>query len=890
MLRAWTAEQDCILAEVAGFFSSFSTSEPGKNEKEAELGISKKEILDFSSSSGLLLNTGRKTAETIENIGIKTNFEQPAYKINNVVSENLNTKENTLGIVMNEAIISNKNGSVNDIIAAANLGLAEKLNTEVWKEQSELKEFIMDNSVKLMAYTHVITQQMPDTISAVDNSKIDNYKLSLVQLCELVKKLKAKYQSTQLSVELKSFMGLLINQLSTVCCSGKKLEVLLTEVNTRKESILARLQLAKFVENHPGLEHCAGVQPGGTFVLVYLNKEKLDTQNTIATDSLLSRANVKTLNTETASAKTASDSVRFIASASNFANTEIFNSRLEKFTTLSNNINFEKNTGLNRIIPQPDIPNNTVVADFSLPYLCCSNCASINFIVQKKPASLRLEKDIYCLGKDEQAISFIVSPENGEIKSIPESDGIIIRSNSIQLLPNLFPDEWIGKPIKFTVNNQITDAELLVLNSIHFDFNAPLLPITNPKILFVPTGDLDGATFFWNFGDGQTSIERNPTHIYQLPVNDENKITVSLTVTAPNGICQNTVSHAIQFEVNKSIALSKTEFCGNDKTNYPFIITPEGADVKIEGPGVNPTNTGFVFIPANTEPGKISFTLNSEISDFNATVFPAPVAALKAKQIRNQLVISNQSENANSFVFVINDKIIERKDLTPVTIDLTPNSPTVWKIKLIANGAKVCKENVFETSVETKFTEIIPDTENCVEKTLASIISDQEKLAKIKPDNRNVSVLWKATGNLYGGSTAFNQGVINTGNQFLSGERNREINDLFLELIQSTAKGIVAVDRTINKTAFTNLVQIFELQLQLFYNILRCQKTQILIESESEISPMLNQILEILKRLKEQKVVFSDSIKLFYKQLIPVFEKTQYLAKHLDLISSQNLI
>jgi hypothetical protein len=69
-------------------------------------------------------------------------------------------------------------------------------------------------------------------------------------------------------------MGVLITQLSSVCCSAKKLEVLLDEINKRKENILIRLKLSKFVEKYPGLEHYAGVEPGGTFFLIYLNKTK----------------------------------------------------------------------------------------------------------------------------------------------------------------------------------------------------------------------------------------------------------------------------------------------------------------------------------------------------------------------------------------------------------------------------------------------------------------------------------------------------------------------------------------------------------------------------------------------------------------------------------------
>jgi len=106
----------------------------------------------------------------------------------------------------------------------------------------------------------------------VNTERISAYKLTMDDLCTRVKRMKASYQTTKLSTELKAFMGLLINQLSNVCCSGKKLQILLEEVDKRKKAILVRLQLSSFIETNPGLEHLAGVQPGGTFILVYLNK------------------------------------------------------------------------------------------------------------------------------------------------------------------------------------------------------------------------------------------------------------------------------------------------------------------------------------------------------------------------------------------------------------------------------------------------------------------------------------------------------------------------------------------------------------------------------------------------------------------------------------------
>ena len=55
-------------------------------------------------------------------------------------------------------------------------------------------------------------------------------------------------------------------------------------------------------------------------------------------------------------------------------------------------------------------------------------------------------------------------------------------------------------------------------------------PVT---ISFTDTSSGDGLTYLWNFGDGQTSSQPNPTHTFQAGVWE-----VILTVTNDNGTDQ----------------------------------------------------------------------------------------------------------------------------------------------------------------------------------------------------------------------------------------------------------------------------------------------------------------------------------------------------------------
>ena len=895
MLKAWTAEQDCILAQVSSFFSSFSTRIPGANAKEAELdlksGIKEAAILTNVAAVNddkkflLAADTSFKDFSLSSGTTFKT-LTQLATE-NTVVKENMSVVEDTLGVEMKKTFDETKGGSVNDIIANARTKIQEKVNTDEWNADPVLKDFVANKSVELMAHTFVLTQRMPVAVNLVDTIKVSDYKLSLSQLCALVKRLKAGYQSTSLSVGLQSYTGLLINQLSTVCCSGKKLEILLEEINTRKEQILLRLQLSKFIEKHPGLEHKAGVEPGGTFVLVYKNKEVTKAPDVKISDSRLISANDltaskllltnKILNLETLSSV---EKNTVLKSTSELIKYEDYLGRLDAIRTLD------------KIIPSVQVPDNTVVADFALPYMCCSDCAPINYIISKPPVTLRLERDKYCLLTDTDPILYQVSPADGVVEMNPVVAGVSIENGKIVILADAFPSDMIGKPIHFMVNQQVTDAVLTVFQGVVADFKVPEEPTDEATQRFEATGqNLDGATFFWDFGDGNSSSEKTPTHTYKLPVNDENKVTVSLTVTTSNGICKTNVEHELVFiEIKPTIQLKQTEYCENDKNEYPFIVTPAGAKVEISGPGVvASSNGGFSFIPAAAGVGTAKFLLNGEDSGISVNVNAAPQAGCVPKQVENQLIISNTSKNANRFSWNINGTSQETTNLDPIVIDLTPNSPvTDWKIVLTASGADVCPVSRTSVAITTKFIEETP-VNTCFEDATNMIQEDAKRLAGIKSDpNGIITDILTRTQQLYGGTTEFGKGVLNELDLFLKGGANDRLDKLFSSLLKDTAMMIIEMSGSVEIQQ--QFILLFELQLRLFYLILGCQNADVIKKFADLIQSILKQIIDLLVMLRERKVVFSDNMKKFISSYAAKVSGIEILAVHTKTIIEQKLI
>lgn len=888
MLQAWTKEQDCVLAEVASFFSGFSTKEPGANIKEAELDLKRVEAAEKNSKEAAVSSL-YQPAYSRYLIGTATKTLYQEVEKGKVVEENISKADNTIGVEMYKAIQETKGGSVNDIIANASKKLEEKVNTEEWNAEPELKEFVVNNSVELMAHTYVLTQRMPAAVNLVDVSRVNDYKLSLTQLCSLVKKLKAKYQSTKLSVGLQAFTGLLINQLSTVCCSGKKLEVLLDEVNERKEQILVRLQLSKFIEQHPGLEHKAGVEPGGTFILVYKNSERVveekeevrevaSGKQILATEALSASKMLLVDNILNLEKLDSVERSTVLKSATELMKYEDYTARIKEIETLE------------KVIPASQIPDNTVIADFALPYMCCSDCAPINYIISKPPATLRLSRNRYCLNTDTDPILYEVSPADGTIALDPDISGVSIVNGKLVIVAENFPEEMFGKTIHFTVNNQVTDAVLTVYKGINADFNYPVEPTDQATQRFVPSGDMDGASFFWEFGDGATSTEQNPSHTYKLPVNEKNSVTVRLTVTAENKICKTTVEHPITFiEQETEIGITPTSFCANDKQEYPFKVVPENAKVEISAEaGVVKSETGYFFVPAAAKTGANKIMLNGDDSGLIITVELPPVAGCAPKQVGNQLIITNTSKNANKFNWVINGSKQQTTNLNPITINLKPDSPTEWKIVLVANGAEVCAADRMTTSISTKFIEEPPQN-TCIEEAMAAIRNDAKILASIKPDETGVlAELLNRTRNIYGGTSEFSKGVLDRLDAFLNGEANGLLESMFAKLLQDT--GMMIAEMVNQPKVQQQTILLFELQLRLFYNILGCQPNEVLKKFADIISSLLNQIIDLLNMLQEWKVIFSDAMKKYISAYMKKVGDMLLLADHLKIITENKLI
>jgi hypothetical protein len=288
---------------------------------------------------------------------------------------------------------------------------------------------------------------------------IEDLRKQLVSISDDISKERGDYKSTLFNLsKLDSDLKLLNKAAFTAPGSDK--EVVVVKEDPKKEEISTEL-LSDFLERKSGLEHLAGVERGGLFLLI--------------------------------------------------AESEA---------------------------------NNQVLADFSLPYLCCS---------KKDPVFLVLPASQLC--QNDAPIAMTIVPLDGQVKAFVNGSTPInaITQSAGQSFfdPGLVNAAYFGQTITFTVNDDPVDVQMVV-NEVPNVVVTASTPVngespTNPTatVVFTVSGsNLSGFDYSWNFGDGKSEQVNDPvvtnglvkqTHVYNLTAGKEDTFTPILTVTNSSG-------------------------------------------------------------------------------------------------------------------------------------------------------------------------------------------------------------------------------------------------------------------------------------------------------------------------------------------------------------------
>lgn len=407
---------------------------------------------------------------------------------------------------------------------------------------------------------------------------IEELRKQLISISSAISNETGDSKSTLLNLSKLDSQLRLLNKVDFPSASGSGDSVTVVKQDSKKDKISTEL-LSDFLERKSGLEHLAGVERGGTFVLIA-----------------------------------------------------------------------ESET------------NNQVLADFSLPYLCCS---------KKDPVFLTLPASKLC--QRDKAIAMTVVPADGEVKALVNGvqiPAITQSSGQSYFDPGLVGAVYLGQTITFTVNDEPVEAQMIV-------YAQPSVTVTIADTVYnyasneatvyfkvVNGGSGSISSYQWNYGDGHTdALAPNSAnlvaHVFPIIPNENSTYQTSLNITAENSGCSTQVTIEVELSGLKLVPCSEN-FNYNGKSgvfeynidfgtdtglagiNYNAVSVPDRFIIEWDG---NKFDSGFVghsgsnssLISAGVNPadiktanpsngaGQLTFTKNKPLPRFAKVTVHAPL-------------------------------------------------------------------------------------------------------------------------------------------------------------------------------------------------------------------------------------------------------------------------
>ncbi|MFA5245162.1 MAG: PKD domain-containing protein [Pedobacter sp.] len=408
--------------------------------------------------------------------------------------------------------------------------------------QFGIKEGTQSNNgaYALLYYIEMLSESISSNLSTFDLRIFTRRQADLIKVAEYLKNLIGSSKATNVN----SLTEDVIDHLDVLIYNCKQAQFLslYRDYLIRLFSVLLQQKFAFFIRKHPGIQHKAGVTIGGTFILVYheevVEPERKEVTNTMERSFSDSSASTYSKE-ETSDSKEETYNKSIAIDPDN--DDDLFSKKdVEVLRELFDRK--DTNQDLDSLIEE--IGDGTVIADFYLPYLCYSDCPPINYIINdSKPTpeelTITIKSKEFC-SDDKQAYDVIVSPSGG----IVSGEGTVTGAdNKVTFQPVMVDLQSAAqKTIKITYTKEGKSSELDVIvyrkPVASFDFKTGL---KENEINFIDNSQF-AEKYEWDFGDGEISDIKNPTHTYA----ENGSFTTNLKVS--NGICSNSASKVIDIE------------------------------------------------------------------------------------------------------------------------------------------------------------------------------------------------------------------------------------------------------------------------------------------------------------------------------------------------------
>lgn len=884
MFNAFLAELLCTLAAMFKIFSNLPKA------------LNQTSLAAVSTMAGRSKSTVKSKRETFDN-ALASGFIM-----------NLPDSENdNLGAVLKRTKIENPNDCSGDLVKKSKDLIAQLGGVEESPENDSLTE----DSLQLMILGDDLINKTPHTLQDFSEQSIADYQISMERFSAQVNSMKAIYSgSTRTNKNLTAINNVLtvtlaLWELSSFLCSLLKILYIWSELQKRKENIAKQLRLSEFIKSHPSLEHKAGVPLGGTFVMLFrgfgkgeplpgasvtIQRTAAGTLTDIDGNYSLSVAQGSRLvfsylqyetitvdiGTQTKIDVSYDQSGRATVASSGNSNTSP--------RTITGTITVMGSGGATA--------ENIVVADFALPYLCCSDCSPVNFVIpqvetapiepETEDVDLGLPNDEICSDKDK--IKFNpVQPSDGVVEAVVaqgQNGGVILEEDGYWFAPREVDASLYGTPITFTVNGQTTDCEITVKpapNFIPSDFDVQFLGYTGDWPNFeaeykfttsVPEGE--DFTIEWQIDGTTVQGEDNAEFTTSFPLG-QTPGEVSVIITNRHGCEQRYAFEEIEIpEPEITMNTPDGTYCQDDNAEYPIEVFVDGQvidnheGIDLSGDGIEFKNGKYIFIPAQvtdfSEP--VALELSGEVyDDHNIAIADLEFdIALERHEDRDVNPVPEKK-----FSFKIENETgpyhTVEWTITPGNFQGTGREYSEWLPLPDENNeftvsVVVTTENGCEFEDSMDFSQEKPTTEpDCRELTRGKISEDYDYLQSLLGRPSNENTLASRTMQLYATVLTTNTDA------YLNGNMNSGLPGLFGSLPQDTYNALKnAQGRQIER-----LGVLLEYQIRLFLYILKCQDA-----IDDNIGNLLNAIRAIIQDLLARNIPFDEdeSLKNFLEELL----------------------
>lgn len=311
------------------------------------------------------------------------------------------------------------------------------------------------------------------------------------------------------------WVDLLIESLTLAAgsCLDERLQTLREEYNRRLRQYALQRSFYHYYSKHPGLEHKAGVPKGGTFVMVYHKARSA------AAPSTAKLANRAANATEKAAAETPAGTYAGF-------DANIYTALLNFVDECKDAPPDKKDFILNVLVnlqpapaPKFQLPDGAVIADFYVPYLCCSDCPPVAYVMQPpETATFDIQPRTF-LFDDEHNYPFAAQPPvttagtvqnpfppNADLKY---GDGLKLLTDEKNVL-YLHPAMELEKTLQTTVAYKGTSVPITIIVpdasfTLTITADATGAPIIEPAAKFD-----DVAVYEWFVNDKETIFESKP--------------------------------------------------------------------------------------------------------------------------------------------------------------------------------------------------------------------------------------------------------------------------------------------------------------------------------------------------------------------------------------------